>query len=87
MKKRKTIATQIAEHFGCDIADVRGYDYQPGRWNRKVYLGMDGNNYWSAGGATPPKHRDGGVIIWKSVQSNWFGNQNLWVGTCEEDSE
>lgn len=77
----KSIAIQIAEHFGCDINDIRPYDYQPGRWTRKVFAGMDGNRYWSAGGATPPRHRDGDDdLVWRRVKSNWQGNPDLWVG-------
>jgi hypothetical protein len=79
----KNIAMQIAEHFGCDVADIRDYDYQPGFWNRKVYAGMDGNRYWSAGGNKPPRHRDGDDLQWIKVKSNWKGNPDLWVGEPE----
>lgn len=78
---RKSIAIQIAEHFGCDVADIREYDYQPGHWTRKVYSGMDGNRYWSAGGDKPPRHRDGDDdLVWTKVESNWRGNAHLWKG-------
>lgn len=82
MKKR--IARQIAEHFGCDVDEIRDYDYQPGRWTRKVYCGMDENRYWSAGGEKPPKYvgDDPAPLTWVRVRSNWKGNADLWVGTC-----
>ena len=78
----KTVARQIAEHFGCDIADIRDYEYHPGRWNRKVYAGMDDNRYWSAGGPKPPTYMwaDAPSIVWRQVQSNYPGNSFLWVG-------
>lgn len=77
----KSIAMQIAEHFGCDVADIRDYDYQPGFWTRKVYAGMDGNRYWSANCKTPPKHRDGDdSLVWRQVPSSLAGNPPLWVG-------
>ena len=77
----KKIAMQIAEHFGCDVADIRDYDYQPGMWTRKVYAGMDGNRYWSAGGNKPPRHRDGDdALVWVRVPSHWKGNPDLWMG-------
>jgi hypothetical protein len=77
----KSIARQIAEHFGCDVADIRDYEYQPGTWSRKVYAGMDGNRYWSTGGTKPPRYCDEeGGITWRSVKSNWPGNPDLWVG-------
>lgn len=87
--KRKSIAIQIAEHFGCDIADIRDFEYHPGSWSRKVYAGMDGNRYWSAGGNTPPRYRDDeeSDIVWRRVASNWRGNPDLWVGTSKEDSK
>ena len=79
--RSKSAAIQIAEHFGCDVADIRDYDYQPGHWSRKVYAGMDGNRYWAGAGAKPPKHRDmDGGIVWRQVDSNWRGNAPLWVG-------
>ncbi len=77
----KSIARQIAEHFGCDIADIRDHEYHPGSWSRKVYAGMDGNRYWSAGGTKPPRYRDEeSDIVWRRVRSNWQGNPDLWVG-------
>lgn len=85
MTKRKSIAMQIAEHFSCDVADIREYDYQPGLWTRKVYAGMDGNKYWSAGGDKPPRHREGGEIVWTKVPSNWPGNGHLWVGVNADE--
>lgn len=33
--KRKSVAMQIAEHFGDDVADIRDYDYQPGTYSPK----------------------------------------------------
>ena len=81
----KRIATQIAEHFGWDIDDIRDYEYHPGAWTRKVYAGMDGNNYWSAGGKTPPRYigHDHAPLVWVRVKSNWPGNPDLWCGTDE----
>lgn len=77
---RKSTAMQIAEHFGWDVAEVREYRYQPGRWSQAVYLGLDGNNYWSAG-RRPPRYRDGDDgLKWVSVPSNYPGNNNLWMG-------
>ena len=75
-----SIAMQVAAHLGCDVADIRDYDYQPGCWNRKVFAGMDGNRYWSAGGKTAPKHKEGANLHWKQVPSNYPGNPPLWVG-------
>ena len=82
--KSKRAAMQIAEHFGCDVADIRDYDYQPGRWSRKVYAGFDGNRYWAGAGKTAPKHSDDNSISWKQVPSNWLGNPPLWVGENHE---
>ena len=76
----KSIAIQIAEHFGSDVEDIRDYDYQPGQWNRKVYAGFDGNRYWSANGKTPPKHKEGADLRWKQVPSNYPNNPPLWIG-------
>lgn len=77
---RKSIAQQIAEHFGCDISDIRECKYQPGHWSQAVFAGFDGNNYWSAG-RSAPRHRDGDDgIVWVSVPSNYPGNNNLWRG-------
>ena len=77
---RKSIAQQIAEHFGCDIADIRECKYQPGHWSQAVFAGFDGNKYWSAG-RSAPRHRDGDDgIVWVSVPSNYPGNNNLWRG-------
>lgn len=81
----KSIAIQIAEHFGCDVADIRDHNYQPGLWTRKVYAGMDGNRYWSADCKTPPKRRDERYfahdgLVWRQVPSNFPGNPPLWVG-------
>lgn len=83
MKVRKTIARQIAEHFGWDIEEIKLYDYQPGNFSRKVYAGFDGNTVWSAG-KTPPRHLNGlsSTYVWKKVPSSWPGNPDLWV--CEE---
>lgn len=80
--KRKGIARQVAEHLGCDIAELRDYEYHPGCWSRKVFSGMDGNNYWSGSGKNPPAYRDGSDddITWKRVPSNFPGNPDLWVG-------
>jgi len=84
----KPIASQIAEHFGWDIADVRGCEDHPGHWTRRVYdTGMDGNRYWSAGGNTPPKQ----LVVssspprWVRVKSNWPGNPDLWATDAEEE--
>jgi hypothetical protein len=78
--KPKSTATQIAEHFGWDVADVRDYRYQPSHWSQPVYAGLDGNSYWSAG-RSAPHHRDGDDgITWVSVPSNYPGNNNLWKG-------
>lgn len=77
---RKFICRQIAEHFGCDIADIRDYNYQPGHWLRAVYAGFDGNRYWSAGGDTPPRHRESNDLVWRRVPSNFPGNPHLWIG-------
>jgi hypothetical protein len=77
----KSIARQLAEHLSVDVDYIREYEYHPGCWTRKVYAGIDGNRYWSAGGAKPPRYRDEeGDITWRSVKSNWPGNPNLWVG-------
>jgi len=78
--KRKSIAMQIAEHFGWDISDLRDYEYHPGKWSRKVYSGWSGNTYWSAGGSTPPRYlgRDGG-LTWVLVPSAFPGNPPLWM--------
>lgn len=84
--KRKSIAMQIAEHFGCDVADIRDYEYQPGTWTRKVYAGFDGNSYWSAGGKTPPRHREvPGGIVWRRVFSNFPNNGPLWWGVSDNE--
>ena len=82
---RKSVAMQIAEHFSCDVADIREYDYQPGTYSPKVYNGMDGNNYWSAG-PRPPKYRGDAEenMKWVQVESNWKGNGPLWLGTPVE---
>lgn len=78
--KRKSIAMQIAEHFSCDVADIREYDYQPGTYAPKVYCGMDGNNYWSAGPRPPRATRyDSCPLVWVRVESHWRGNGPLWV--------
>ena len=84
----KSIATQIAEHFGCDVADIRGYDYHPGSWSRKVYAGMDGNRYWSAGGEKPPRYRNDeqSDLVWRRVPSNWANNPDLWVGEAPAET-
>jgi len=85
---RKSIARQIAEHFGCDIADIRDYNYQPGHWSRDVFAGFDGNRYWSAGGSTPPQHRDGSTdTVWKQVVSYYPSNPHLWVGEAATDTD
>lgn len=76
----KTIARQISEHFGWDIEEIKDYEYQPGRWTRKVYAGFDGNRYWSAG-KTAPRLRDGvSEIAWRQEPSSWPGNPDLWIG-------
>ena len=76
---------QIAEHFGWDVADVRDYHYQPGTFSKRVYAGMDGNMYWSAG-KLPPRER--GVLhqtmVWRRVESNYPGNGVLWVASSDE---
>ncbi|CAB4165075.1 hypothetical protein UFOVP820_10 [uncultured Caudovirales phage] len=82
--KPKSIATQIAEHFGWDVADILDYRYQPSHWSRAVYCGFDGNNYWSAG-RTPPKDREGdNMLEWVRVPSRYPGNTDLWKGIIKE---
>jgi hypothetical protein len=57
--KRKSIPRQIAEHFGCDMDDVRDASYQHGHWTPAVFIGFTGDGaYWSAG-PRQPRHKDG----------------------------
>lgn len=79
MTKRKSVAVQIAEHFGCDVADIRDYKYQPGTFTPAVYAGFDGNNYWSAGPRAPRERAYGASLVWRRVASNFPGNGPLWV--------
>lgn len=76
--KRKSIPRQIAEHFGCDMADIRDSNYQHGHWTPAVFT--EGNDYWSAG-PRPPRHKDGGEgnMKWTKVESSWPGNGPLWT--------
>lgn len=76
----KRIATQIAEHFGFDIDEIKEYEYQPGFFTRKVYAGFDENRLWSAG-KTPPRRADGwpSEYVWKRVPSAWPNNPDLWM--------
>jgi len=82
--KRKSVAMQIAEHLGCDVEEIREYDYQPGTYSPKVYAGMDGNNYWSAGPRKPRYTYFGSgddLLQWKRIESNWKGNGPLWCAS------
>ena len=78
----KSIARQIAEHFGTDVDYIREFEYHPGCWTRKVYAGIDGNRYWSTGGAKPPRYRHDqhSDLVWRKQKSNWPGNPDLWIG-------
>lgn len=50
----------------------------------KVYAGMDGNNYWSAG-PRPPRYKHGNDgIIWEKVESSYPNGGTLWRGTAKE---
>ncbi|CAB4153187.1 hypothetical protein UFOVP605_46 [uncultured Caudovirales phage] len=83
--KRKSVATKLAEHFGWDVADLRDFNYQPGRFTPRVYAGMlSKNEYWSAG-STPPKDRDECGFIWERVESSFPGGGTLWVSTKAKD--
>ena len=78
--KRKSIPRQIAEHFGCDMDDVRDASYQHGHWTPAVFSGFTGDGaYWSAG-PRQPRHKDGeDGLKWTQVQSQWPGNGPLWT--------
>tara|TARA_R110000868_G_scaffold196229_1_gene442115 strand:- start:48 stop:302 length:255 start_codon:yes stop_codon:yes gene_type:complete len=70
--------TVIAEHFGADEQDIKEYEYQPGRFTRKVFA-LTGNDYWSTGKAAPTDRN--GVIPrseWVKVQSSYDPSITLW---------
>ena len=51
----------LAEHFGCDYADLADSRYQPSRFV-KIPVYVEGGAYWcvTKPGETPPVSRDGG---------------------------
>lgn len=82
---RKSVALRLAEHFGSDVAEMREYDYHSGHYVPKVYLGMDGNRYWSAG-PRPPKYKGAADpdLTWRRVDPTDTRIGTLWVGEAVE---
>ena len=79
-QRRKSTAEKLAEHFSDDVAHVREYSYQPGRYTSPVY--SLGDDLWAAG-ERPPKYKGPGADAeqqekWKLVKSSFDPNVKLW---------
>ena len=84
--KRKSVAYRLAEHFGCDVDELREYDYHAGMYSPKVYAGMDGNNYWSAGPRKPRYHGGEDTLEWRRIEPTQTNIGTLWVADGSEDA-
>lgn len=62
----------LAEHFGCDYADLADARYQSSRFV-KVPVYVDGNDYWciTRGSERPPEAPDAGVGAGSAMLWNW----------------
>lgn len=75
----------IADHLGWDQAELRQYQYQPGRYSCAIYTTGDAD-YWCCPGGQrkPPAGWD-----WKPVQNDYLGSRYpgrtvYWANTLNE---
>lgn len=81
--KRKSVAYRLAWHFGCDVEEVKEYDYHPGWYSPKVY--SYGNDYWSAGPRAPRYSRGQDGLKWKRVDPTDTRIGTLWIASGSEE--
>lgn len=68
----------LAATFGMDVAEIRDYRYQPGKYKKAIYA--IGNDYFCVS-RTKPKEPEG--IIWSKHNDQFFTepkNTVLWKG-------
>lgn len=75
----KSAKGALATHFNCDIADMKGMEYQYGRYTKQVY--SSGNDYYCATKnpkqlPKPTQKNDDG-FVWKEV-ADAFVNRDGW---------